>query len=371
MVFSEIAEFALSLATPLKGQEPFPGWPHLQPYRLIRAYQLAELGHTQAANRYCEAIGNSLTRPSPYLNTSFAEELKTLHDRLTAVPQLDKGGSWMGGKMSKPSLDTIGNWLEGRFTKFIAGEGENSPPPSNDLTSGQGFTGAFSHYSTISSAVPSTSPSPQPSFTSYNGTPGSQPPPPRAGSAMSSRPPSVPQVQIDRASSAMDYHHRKGSPGPISRVYSANAATTTFAQAENTSNGYGSGRRSLDESKDHGGWWNSSFTADSAAPTPTATTFSGNGDAASNEGFISLMDVPGSPMPVSPAPGTTRHNYSANDDEDDDLGLGNSSKKSKRSMDDGDAEDATTTPTQAQKPEPSKPKVEEKKAGELPTLSIE
>ena len=52
IVFSEIAEFAMSLATPGKGQEPFIGFPHLQPYRLIRAVTLAELGHVQLATRF-------------------------------------------------------------------------------------------------------------------------------------------------------------------------------------------------------------------------------------------------------------------------------------------------------------------------------
>ncbi len=51
IVFSEILEFAMSLATPVKGQEPFVGLPHLQPYRLIRAASLAEMGHVQLANR--------------------------------------------------------------------------------------------------------------------------------------------------------------------------------------------------------------------------------------------------------------------------------------------------------------------------------
>lgn len=52
MLLSEIVEFAYSLSPPQKGQEPFPGFPHLQPYRLIRAHQLAELGHVQLATRY-------------------------------------------------------------------------------------------------------------------------------------------------------------------------------------------------------------------------------------------------------------------------------------------------------------------------------
>jgi hypothetical protein len=52
ILLSEIVELAYSLPPPQKGQEPFPGLPHLQPYRLIRAHQLAELGHIQLATRY-------------------------------------------------------------------------------------------------------------------------------------------------------------------------------------------------------------------------------------------------------------------------------------------------------------------------------
>ena len=51
IIFTEIAEFALSLATPAKGQEPFVGLPHLQAFKLLRAYSLAELGFVQLANR--------------------------------------------------------------------------------------------------------------------------------------------------------------------------------------------------------------------------------------------------------------------------------------------------------------------------------
>ena len=51
IIFSEIAEFAMSLCPTTKGQEQFHGCVHLQAYKLIRAVQLAELGHIQAANR--------------------------------------------------------------------------------------------------------------------------------------------------------------------------------------------------------------------------------------------------------------------------------------------------------------------------------
>src|ERR1700692_3665835 len=51
-ILSEIAEFAMSLATPPKGQDPFHGLPHLQAYRLIRAFSLAEVGHIDIAKRF-------------------------------------------------------------------------------------------------------------------------------------------------------------------------------------------------------------------------------------------------------------------------------------------------------------------------------
>jgi hypothetical protein len=51
IIFSEVLEFALSLATPTKGQEPFHGLPHLQAYKLLRAAALAELGHVKLASR--------------------------------------------------------------------------------------------------------------------------------------------------------------------------------------------------------------------------------------------------------------------------------------------------------------------------------
>lgn len=52
IVFSEIAEFALSLANPFKGQETFNGLPPLQTYKFVRAASLAEMGHMLAASRW-------------------------------------------------------------------------------------------------------------------------------------------------------------------------------------------------------------------------------------------------------------------------------------------------------------------------------
>ncbi|KAI6099871.1 Sec23-binding domain of Sec16-domain-containing protein [Pisolithus croceorrhizus] len=120
-IFSEIMEFAFSLKATPKGQESFLGFPHLQAYKLIRAVYLAEIGHVQAASRYCEAITASMSRPSPYFNPG--------------APDVDKSGSWISGKVNKPSLDSIGSWLEGRLTKFIAGEGDEPFPSATSAPS--------------------------------------------------------------------------------------------------------------------------------------------------------------------------------------------------------------------------------------------
>ena len=52
IIFTEIAEFALSLKAPTKSQEPFHGFPHLQAYKFVRAAYLADIGHIQSATRY-------------------------------------------------------------------------------------------------------------------------------------------------------------------------------------------------------------------------------------------------------------------------------------------------------------------------------
>jgi COPII coat assembly protein SEC16 len=51
LIFSEIVEFASSLAVPTRGQDQGQGLPHLQPYRFIRAMSLAEIGDIQLASR--------------------------------------------------------------------------------------------------------------------------------------------------------------------------------------------------------------------------------------------------------------------------------------------------------------------------------
>ncbi|RDX56664.1 hypothetical protein OH76DRAFT_1426347 [Lentinus brumalis] len=350
IIFSEIAEFAMGLAMPTKGQEPFAGLPHLQPYRLIRAACLAELGNVQLANRYCEAIAGCISRGSPYINMTFVEQLKGLSDRLTAAPQLDKSGSWIGGKMAKPSLDSIGNWLEGRFTKFIAGEGDSPrPEESKSMQTQQSYTGPFANYSSISSATTSAYPSPHQSVTDLTDIPNGAPPF-RTGSALGNRPPSRAHAQINRASSAMDH-----ARGPYGNGYApAPAHGSDHLQAD----GDVSGQHSKPPSSSSWAWGQS----ESDVSTPTASSYVHLDDqpssGTSNSGFISLMDDPmlsatptGSKQlePVSP-----RASQSF-DDDDDDLGLGNSSSRRKTAASgNGDAAQDTAA-REEEKPKPAQP----------------
>ena len=69
IILSEIVEFAYSLSAPQKGQEPFPGLPHLQPYKLIRAHKLAEFGHIQLATRYVWFEARLEHESDPYVDT--------------------------------------------------------------------------------------------------------------------------------------------------------------------------------------------------------------------------------------------------------------------------------------------------------------
>lgn len=295
--------------------------------------------------RYCEAITATLTRSSPYFTTVLLEQLKGLSDRITGVSHADKSSSWIGAKLSKPSLDTIGGWLEGRFTKLVTGDTDSTTPPEEEVVKAdeRGFSGPFAHYSTISSATPSASPSPQPSVVNLNVLP-----PHRTGSALG--PPSTHPAYggIDRASSAMDYTRRKPSPGP--RIASASAITTTFSQSHSFGqalsdyspmNGYATDQdvpvrgTSADTNDDsdmdqEATWWgSSSYREGSSAQTPTATSFLRVDETAvpsSSDGFISLMDdtsyTVSSPARSTPQPSSV-------EDDDEDLGFGNSNKREK------------------------------------------
>ena len=246
--------------------------------------------------------------------------------------------------MSRPSLDSFGNWLGGRLTEFVAG-GEDSPTTNGDTTphENKAFAGPFSHYSTISSSTTSKAPSPQPTVVNQNVLVDAESKLRRTGSAQAFR--LNPHVQIDRASSAMEYRPIQRNPSPAPRIVSAGAATMYFSHTSSSNNGYprastSGGAYQQPESESHyagssaGTWWGSSGTVESTTTTPTASMFP-NGRQSPPSGFVSLMDGP--PMPVVPTSGSLSRSSTVtahDDDDDDELGLGNSSGKPKASSND-------------------------------------
>ncbi|KAJ7774593.1 Sec23-binding domain of Sec16-domain-containing protein [Mycena maculata] len=341
VIFTEILEFALSLAPPIKGQDAFYGLPHLQAYRFIRAIALAELGELQLASRYCEAITASFSRGSPYFTGSLLDQLKALSDRIVGLDHSDKSGFWK----STPSLDTIGRFLEGRFTKLVTGDVDPATPIEESSKPTDPMAGPFSQYSTISSATSSTSPSPQPSLYNLNSQPA------RSGSAMGASQPGLKShAPIDRASSAMDHVRRRPSP-PAPRIASANASTTTFAQAPSFGQAYNSyspnpyspsmstprptpetTNEEEDTSQEVSWWGSSSYASDSANQTPMAATFMqvDSGISSSSDGFISLMDNASYSVAPSTSKGATSEPSAEEGEDDDDLGFGNSKRAPKK-----------------------------------------
>ncbi|WVF71600.1 hypothetical protein IAT40_006408 [Kwoniella sp. CBS 6097] len=156
IVIAEIAEYARSLVPVAKGPEPpIVGLPQLLPYKLARAWRLAELGEVELAQKYCAAIeaGSKTGKNMPsLLAPAFAASLEDLLERLTGTPSVKPANILGSGRKAggKPGFDKLGSWIEGRLTKFIAGEeGDNAPPSTSATTSGKA-AGPFAHFSTIS-----------------------------------------------------------------------------------------------------------------------------------------------------------------------------------------------------------------------------
>lgn len=387
-IFSEVLEFAFSLVPTVKGQDAFSGIPHLQAYRLVQAFRLAEHGYVSLASRYCDAIATTVRvgKPSPFYTRTFLEQLKDLSDRLSGTPQLDKTGSWIARKMTKPSLATLGNWIESGVTKFIAGEGDETQANADSAKKqpGGAAAGPFAQFTVISSA--NTSPnassanlSTMLSIPSSGLAPPSTAPPRRSGSAMAVRGPygmyggSAPP---DRAASAMDMRPDPLSPmtGAGFQVLSANAATTFYeadsayrGAADNATASSMSASQSTDtERPTYGSWYDSGSQGDDGSKSTSAATFysvPAEGDAG---GFISPMDsLSGGPASRAPSHLSTPRSMSvATVEEEDmeDLGFGNSSSKKKQTpkTDDGQEEEkkesksaekpAAPPPTSASKP---------------------
>ncbi len=321
-------------------------------------------------SRYCDAILTCTSRPSPYLTSCLLDQLSDFSNRLHGNIELDKSSSWMGSKISKPSLDSIGGWLGGTLSKFVAGEVEPSSPLSREgsISESATYTGAFQHYSSISSTNPSRGPSPAPSVSN-----GPIPPPAQWKSSSSTAQKSLYNAQnpISRASSAIDHLRpgsRKNTPPP--RVASANAMTTTFAQSRtfthtssmqdiDTQAYNGEALSDTSGNQDGGGWWSAAY-GDSGGPTPTATSFDRHGEhvSATTNGFISPADSYQSSTSSATTPVSL---HTEEEDEfDDELGLGNAAHKSKKAVaveqnGTSNEREAKTEPSKREEEPPKKP----------------
>lgn len=325
--------------------------------------------------RYCDAILTCTNRPSPYLTTCLLEELSDFSKRLHGSIELDKSSSWMGNKISKPSLDSIGGWLGGTLSKFVAGENEPSSPMSREgsIQESATYSGAFQHYSAISSTNTSRGPSPAPSLSNVPNPPPAQWKPNSSHKSLYNA-----QNPISRASSAIDHLRpgsRKNTPPP--RVASANPMTTTFAQSRNFP--YAGAMHNSDvqayngeplsdtsDSQGGGGWWSAAY-GDAGGPTPTATSFDHHSEhtAADTNGFISPVDS----YQSSTSSATTPISQHMEEDEfDDELGLGNTSHKSKKPAAN---EHNVSSNEQNAKSEPTKQEEVPKKPGLLKSCFID
>jgi len=276
--------------------------------------------------RYCEAVTASLSQSSSYTTPVLLEQLHGLQQRLTGVFHNEKSNSWIGSKISKPSFDSIGGWLEGRFTKLVTGDGDasNQKPEFTQATN-QHF-GPFAHYSTISSATPSSRSSPQPTTSSI--------PPPRTSSAMG--PPSYAPVSVKRSLSAMAMRSKPPvQVVPTSPYFSSSQSSPTGYEANGYSPQTETARSSDDQETPLAGstWWSSN--ANETSKTPTATSFmqvQGDIVHANSDGFISLMD--NQTFAFESQPPSRQASRQASllvtdnpDDDNDNLGFGNPKPK--------------------------------------------
>ncbi|KAF8312026.1 hypothetical protein DL93DRAFT_2082714 [Clavulina sp. PMI_390] len=332
--YTEVVEFGLSLLPP-PGKETFNGLPHLQPYKLIRAWQLSEIGASKEASKYCDSIAAIIKahpRGSPYFTQAFHDLHQELTNRLAGNA---KNTSWISRTIKKPSMDSLSTWSRSAFTKFIEGE-ESAPIPEEEQPVEKPVVGPFSHYSEISSATTSRLPSPTESTNGFSMNDGrSSPPPFRAGSAIGSRVPPPPSAP-DRAASAMGYMRTARASPPLRAGYSAGPGVTNFAQAYGSNGINGSAANPSvftppPAASSYGnGWWgasNGDEVEEAEGPTPTASSFNPSQEEGS---FVSLMDsyTPAPSATITPSRSSSARQNDF-DDDDDDLGLGNASSRPK------------------------------------------
>jgi hypothetical protein len=116
ILLTEIYEFASSV---LSTTSYSASMPHLQAYKLQRAYVLAETGYKTESQAYCDAISaisKATTKASPYYGPQFFEVLEELARRLKQTPA--DSSSWI----VKPSIEKVSGSVWNKFHSFVAGD---------------------------------------------------------------------------------------------------------------------------------------------------------------------------------------------------------------------------------------------------------
>jgi len=145
----------------------------------------------------------------------------------------------------------------------------------------------------------------------------------------------------------MDYSRGRASPAP--KVFSAGATSTSFRSPYQPTFNGNTVERDSTEQKDepprplYAQWWGDN---NDDGVTPTATSFSRDGEDEDSGNFISLMDSDPTLMPPSSTASTVGTNHQGNfDDEEDDLGFGNSKKSKMNENESGSPTDKTPKPS--------------------------
>ena len=159
ILLTEIYEFAYAVLSPSASSITTP---HLQAFKLYHAEMLAEYGHRDEAQQYCDAISNTIkatTKASAYFHPRLYNALEELNNRLRQSPK-DGSGSWI----SKPSMDKVSGSVWNKFTSFVVGDDSDTASVASGRPDTDGpFARVNGETPTISRAS-----SPAGAFGSYN-----------------------------------------------------------------------------------------------------------------------------------------------------------------------------------------------------------
>ncbi|PIA13983.1 hypothetical protein COEREDRAFT_103766 [Coemansia reversa NRRL 1564] len=140
VVLTELHELSLALHAVAAGDTPHC-LPHLLPYKLLRAWWLADCGHVTPAFLYCEAALRLIAAlppatASPYIMV-LARELRALRERLAVAEPSARppAASWLARAVTRPSLASLMTAVDSSIDRFIAGA-DAVPETAPDVSPG-------------------------------------------------------------------------------------------------------------------------------------------------------------------------------------------------------------------------------------------